>query len=121
MSKCLLCGKPTGISLKKPKKFCDSVCRNKYHYEKSKNKTKCIVCGKVLAENRKKYCSKKCQDKFRSCKLAEERKEAFEEAKAFKKAKSKKPTKPKVSLEEVARLSKEAGMTAGQYVAKYGL
>lgn len=53
--------------------------------------------------------------------MSQQREADFAEARKYKNMKPKEPVKPKVSLEEVARLAKEKGMTAGQLVAKYGL
>ena len=64
----------------------------------------CAWCGtKFLSARKKKYCCRACQ--LQAC--------------GHTKPKAKKKATNFMSIEEVARASKEMGMTAGEYMSKY--
>jgi predicted nucleic acid-binding Zn ribbon protein len=109
-----------------------------------KTKKICPTCGKEFYTdtNAKKYCSKKCQKKLvikkepmRKCTCAwcgavfttpRRRTYCTEECRLFANGKTResrkpKPKKPLFSLEQVARMAKEAGLTYGMYVQKNNL
>ena len=79
----------------------------------------CIMCGKELPLKKRKYCSNACALKLNSKKQMEENREQYKKPKAEEKPKVIK--KKVLSLDEVAKLAREAGLTYGQYVAKHGL
>lgn len=90
--------------------YCSARCRRRMEAKKKRDSKPtirtftCDWCGKeFLSDRRKKYCSKECR--FR----------------ANGRGPKKKKVPPKMSLEEIARASREAGLTYGQYVAKMGL
>ena len=95
---------------KNAKKYCSAKCRRKANNQKAIKSTlrefSCAWCGDAfLSTRRKKYCSKECR-LYANGRLT----------------KRKKSTKPVVlSLEQVAILSREAGLSYGQYVQKYQL
>lgn len=91
--------------------YCSEECRKKGHYEACKPKPlgrrvfKCEFCGNNFeADAKRKFCTKECR----------------ENAERARKRKNK-PKKPKLSLNKIAKLSREEGLSYGQYVAKYGL
>lgn len=91
----------------------------------------CVECGRVFTisyhENRKVCCSVECKIKHTKKVDAARYQEQKEERKAEREAKKQKveeEVKPvrrrKIpSLDEIAVLARKAGMTYGQYVAKY--
>lgn len=85
---------------------CSVKCRVKYNKYKSRIRYKtyaCNWCGKVFdSEKKKKYCSD-------DCRLIANR------------MKKNKALKHNNSIEEIARLATEAGLSYGQYVHKYNL
>lgn len=91
-------------------KFCSARCRQSYYAKKEiKNKYRepkvyvCAWCGRAFESDRKKkYC---CDD----CRIR-----AYDQ-------RPRKRKKPKLTLEQVALLSGEAGLSYGQYVEKMGL
>ena len=110
---------------------------------KSRNAT-CPTCGQVFERtyNSQIYCSKKCKQinankkgyvpttkplKDMSCKwcgsvfqAAYKRKYCTTDCRDMANGKRKKQKEPVKSLVEIAKLSRELGMTYGQYMAKYG-
>lgn len=67
----------------------------------------CEICGAVITvrSDREKYCSKTCADKAKCRNNKKPPKEALSNA------------KPALSIAEIAKLARAAGMTYGQYVA----
>ena len=104
---CPICGKEF-TKESNAQKYCSAKCRraaNRKPKVMELKKFKCNWCGtEFLAERRKKYCCKAC------CLYACGRLMIRE-------------TKPKkvLSLEEVAVLSREAGMSYGEYCVKHNL
>ena len=104
---CPRCGKEFETE-SNAQKYCSAKCRraaNRKPKPKKVEKYKCNWCGKeFLSARRKKYCRKECMLYANSRLKVRE-------------------TKPKkvMSIEEVAKLSREAGLTYGQYVQKYSL
>lgn len=99
-----------GIALNNPKraqkycKKCSVKAMKSSRYTKGEDDyvQTCQLCGhKFIYERRKKYCSVDCRL------IANGRKNTKANPEAHK------------SLNEIARLCNEAGMTYGQYVAKY--
>lgn len=88
--------------------YCSVKCRraaNKKPKPKKIEKYKCDWCGEeFLSERRKKYCSKECR--------------LFVNGRLKKREVQ---SKPSLSIEEVAVLSREAGMSYGEYVQKHNL
>ena len=78
----------------------------------------CANCGNKFTGRRTKYCSEFCRKKAKISNMTASRKADFE---AVKPKVMKPKTKPKLSLEEVAKLAKDAGITYGKYVAQHGL
>ena len=117
MPECANCGKSFKIKFRGGKKYCSEKCRKKF-YDKPKPVKKCENCGKKFTGRRTKYCSEFCRKKAKIAKMTESRKVDFE---AVKPKVMKPKTKPKLSLEEVAKLANDAGLTYGQYVGKHGL
>lgn len=89
-------------------RYCSAKCRRKANGKskvKKVQKYKCSWCGKeFLSARRKKYCCKECM-LFANSRL---------------KVRETKPKKV-LSIEEVAKLSREAGLSYGQYVQKYNI
>ena len=90
-------------------KYCSAKCRraaNKHPKPMKVEKYTCDWCGKdFLSERRKKYCSKECR--------------LYANGRLKKKRKAK--SKPALTLEEVAVLSREAGLSYGEYCVKHNL
>ena len=109
-----------------------------------KAKKLCPTCGKEFYTdtNAKKYCSKKCQkklivkrDTMRKCVCAwcntifttpRRRTYCSQECRLYANGrtaelKKEKPKKPSLSIEQVAYLAREAGLTYGMYVQKNNL
>lgn len=90
-------------------KYCSPRCRRKMarrHAIKTKKYT-CAWCGNdFLSERRKKYCSKECRQ--------------YANGRA-KKSAAQRRCSPILSLSQVARLSREAGMSYGKYVHTFQL
>ena len=103
---CRNCGK-VFVPQTNAQKHCSVKCRRQYNKLKAKVRYKtyaCSWCGIVFeAEQRRKYCTKECRL------LANNR------------LKKRKKKNVNVGIVEVTRLANEAGLTYGQYVAKYGL
>jgi hypothetical protein len=104
---CPICGKEF-VTDKNAKRYCSVKCRKKANSKPKPmtvKKLKCDWCGEeFLSERRKKYC---CKD----CRLY-----------ANGRLKKREPKPKKVlSIEEVAVLSREAGMSYGEYVRKYNI
>ena len=92
------------------KKFCSAKCRRKYNAQRArKNNLREFICGwcgdNFLSDRRKKYCSKECR--------------LYANGRIGKRKSA--PKKPMLSLEQVALLSREAGLSYGQYVHKFQL
>ncbi len=92
------------------KKYCSAKCRRKANAQRAnKNSLRefsCAWCGEsFMSVRRKKYCSKECR-LYANGRLVKRKK-------TFK--------KPELSLSQVAFLSREAGLSYGQYVQKYQL
>jgi hypothetical protein len=91
--------------------YCSARCRRgmyaKQRREKqSSRKFTCAYCGVIFeADKKRKYCCEDCRLKMNGRRLAK--------PKARKKA--------SLSLEQVAKLSREAGMSYGEYVQKMRL
>ena len=95
---------------KNAKKYCSAKCRRKANAQSAMingmHKYSCSWCGGAFAAiRRKKYCSKECR--------------LYANGRLGKKPKMKKT--PSFTLSQVARLSREAGLSYGQYVQKYQL
>ena len=95
---------------KNAKKYCSAKCRRKANAERAKKynlrEFLCAWCGETfLSVRRKKYCCKECR--------------LYANGKLIKKRKAQ--PKPLLSLEQVAVLSREAGLSYGQYVQKFQL
>ncbi len=94
--------------------FCSAECRQKaYRKKKAMPRARCPVCGRIfsITDSRKKYCSAACRlglddNKPRSGKCGIQEKALVNTC---------------LSLDEIAKLAREAGMTYGEYVAKNGL
>lgn len=95
---------------KNAKKYCSAKCRRKANAQRARRNNlrefTCAWCGdSFLSLRRKKYCSKECR-LYANGRLT----------------KSKKIHKaPALSIEQVAVLSREAGLSYGQYVQKFQL
>lgn len=64
----------------------------------------CYYCGAELSGQRKTFCSAKCREKSKSAKTP---------------GRSRTMPRPKVSIAEMSRQAKEAGMTYGKYVSSF--
>lgn len=85
-------------------KYCSEKCRTAAIEKRKKSIAKCAFCGKKFEITKiRKYCSDECKAK------AESRPDCF------------KRHKPRLSIDEVARLSRKAGMSYGKYVQLYGV
>jgi len=105
---CPVCNKEFTTD-KNAKKYCSARCRRKANAQRAmKNNLRefmCAWCGETyMSPRRKKYCSKECR--------------LYANGRLISR---KKVTKPTLSLEQVAILSREAGLSYGQYVQKYQL
>ena len=100
-------------------KFCSRECSVAYHAAKNRKIKNCIVCGKELPLQKRTYCSNACALTMKTKKQMEENKSEYKKPKAEEKPKVIK--KKVLSLDEVSKLAREAGLTYGQYVAKHGL
>ena len=105
---CPVCNKEFTTD-KNAKKYCSAKCRRKANAQRiAKNKLvefMCAWCGEsFLSARRKKYCCSQCR-LYANGRLV----------------KRKKVTKPALSIEQVAILSREAGLSYGQYVQKFQL
>ena len=106
LKECKMCGekiKGKGNSAK----FCDINCRKKYKdIEKSKRIFVCEWCGAEFSNHRKtKYCSEICR--------------LSSYGRASVKQSEPQISKPNYDLTQITILAKKAGLTYGQYVAKY--
>ena len=106
---CPVCNKEFTTD-KNAKKYCSARCRRVFATRKARKDSlrefQCAWCGDTfLSDRRKKYCSKECS--------------LYANGRITRK--KKKPTKPELSLEQVAILSREAGLSYGQYVQKFQL
>lgn len=104
---CPRCGKEFETE-SNAQKYCSAKCRraaNKQKKPKKVEKYTCNWCGKdFLSERRKKYCSKECM------------------LYVNRRLKKRKPKPEKgMSIEEIAALSREAGMSYGEYCVKHNL
>lgn len=107
---CKHCGKEF-ISTKIAQKYCSPECRRKANKKKAMGVREftCEWCGlKFMSDRARKYCCDKCRDNAHNDRW-------------HKKKTPKIKNKPKLSIEEVAALAKEEGLTYGQYCAKHGL
>ena len=85
-------------------KYCSESCRIQALVLRKKKYGKCAFCGKKIEISELgKFCSKECIDKANAVPKRIRRK------------------KPRISLEEVARLSREAGLSYGKYVQLHGI
>ena len=105
---CPVCNKEFTTD-KNAKKYCSAKCRRKANTQRAmKNNLRefmCAWCGETfMSARRKKYCCKQCR-LYANGRLV----------------KRKKVTKPQLTLEQVAILSREAGLSYGQYVQKFQL
>lgn len=89
-------------------KYCSAKCRKTAARKRKQKEVAeriliCAYCGATFQSAKKrKYCEL-CQEKNR------------------RKRKPRERVKPKLSIEEVAKLSREEGLSYGEYVKKYGL
>lgn len=104
---CAICGKKFigGNSAK----YCSKECRIEMGYRRIKERRPkvftCEYCGMMFhGDRRNKYCSVECRRK----------------ADGGRNVKRKKK-KTEMSIDQVAKLAREAGLTYGVYVAKMGL
>ncbi len=107
---CPVCNKEF-VTDKNAKKYCSAKCRRKANNQTAKKNTLreffCAWCGEsFLSMRRKKYCSKECR-LYANGRLIKRKKNT---------AKG-----PSLTIEQVAILSREAGLSYGQYVQKYQL
>lgn len=94
--------------------FCSAECRQKaYRKKKAMPRARCPVCGRIfsITDTRKKYCSAACRlglddNKSQRSMWANQERQLVNTC---------------LSLDEIAKLAREAGMTYGEYVAKNGL
>jgi len=106
---CPVCNKEF-VTDKNAKKYCSAKCRRKANNQVAPKNTlrefSCAWCGEsFMSVRRKKYCSKDCR--------------LYANGRLIKRPKVRKG--PVLSLEQVAILSREAGLSYGQYVQKYQL
>ncbi len=106
---CPVCNKEF-ITDKNAKKYCSAKCRRKANNQSAKKTTlrefSCAWCGdSFMSVRRKKYCSKDCR--------------LYANGRLIKRKNIRKG--PALSLEQVAILSREAGLSYGQYVQKFQL
>ena len=122
LPKCIECGKilPPGR-----KRYCSDLCAWKHHhgqwdkYSKPKAKPKpkpkqkkCPVCGKPIDQGR--FCSEECDEFWnRMLKLSQGKGPSAHETMS-----DKTPAKS-AEWDEIAKKAEEAGMSYGQYVARY--
>lgn len=97
------------VTDKNAKKYCSAKCRRKANNQSAKKSTLreflCAWCGdSFMSMRRKKYCSKECR--------------LYANGRLIKRRVKKTPS---LTLEQVAILSREAGLSYGQYVQKYQL
>lgn len=113
--KCPVCGKEFTTD-KNAQKFCSDVCRYRGYAVTHSPKTRCLICGKTftISKVRLEYCSVACKDKAR--RLALQKQYAARPA-----LRRKTRNKTNLSLTEIAKLARDAGMTYGEYVARYEL
>ncbi len=102
---CECCGKEFKTSCRRGK-YCSMECRDKVYKERKVRlgvrTFYCELCGKAFeSDKRRKFCTPECRRKAERG--------------------GKKSKKPKLSLEQVAKLSREEGLSYGRYVGKYGL
>lgn len=104
--KCKHCGKPFTTN-QNAQQYCSKSCQRKNAQKKAKPKLEqytCAWCGVEFKSIRKrKYCCDRCRLKANGRLLSTPKKKA----------------KDFMSIEEVARKSKEMGMSAGEYMAKF--
>lgn len=105
---CRNCGKEF-VREKNSQKYCSVQCRDEYYKRENRNLTnkyECKWCGVEFKSLRKrKYCCDRCRLKANGRLLSVPKKKA----------------KNFMSIEEVARASREAGLSYGLYVAQMGL
>lgn len=103
--KCACCGIEFETE-RNAKKYCSVKCRAKFNKKQARIKMKtctCNWCGIVFeTEKKRKYCSEDCRM------IANRRKKN-------------KALKHNKSIEQIAKLAREAGLSYGQYVQKMGL
>ena len=119
MPKCLYCKKEFKYRYRMGEKFCSRECNVAFHSAKKRGVKHCVVCGKELPLKKRTYCSNACALTMKLKRQMDNNKDQYKKPKAEEKPKVAK--KKKLSLVEVAKLAKEAGLTYGQYVAKHGL
>lgn len=102
---CKRCGKEFSTE-KNAQKFCSPKCaKTNLYFSKKQTEFKCAYCGKTFtSENKKKYCSENCRL------IANGRRNPQQK---------KRKQKNFMSIEEVARASREMNMSAGEYMVKY--
>lgn len=109
LATCEHCGKEF-VTTNHNQKYCSVECRQKAYKEKPYKPLgtrvfECEFCGELFeADIKRKFCTPECRLKYERGKR-----------------KTRKPKKPKLTLEQVAKLSREEGLSYGQYCAKYGL
>ncbi len=88
-------------------KFCSIECSKEFKKLSKKKKCICAWCNKTFYTMRKKtYCTERCR-LYANARISE--------------PVIKKDAKPKMSLQEVAKLARDCGMTYGKYVQQFGL
>jgi len=105
---CAQCGKEF-TTTHPTQKYCTLECRDKAYKSRDKRLGRrvfeCEFCNKLFeADAKRRFCTPECRRKAER-----------------KKKKQTKPKKPKLTLEQVAKLSREEGLSYGEYVKKYGL
>ena len=94
-------------TVKNATKFCSGECKAEFLKQSKKKKCICAWCNKTFYTLRKKtYCTDVCR-LYANARLSQ--------------PVIKKNSKPKISLNEVARLARECGMTYGKYVQHFSL
>lgn len=131
---CKHCGKQYGVYYaKSSSKYCSRECKNKAHYERSKEremrktlglpevepaKRYCAVCGQTLRSGQTKFCSHDCLRTYHT-RVKEARTNAAEQAKLDKSAeKIAQKKRASQSWGEVLKGMEETGLSYGQYVAR---
>lgn len=122
---CLQCGNEFKYKFRKTEKFCSKECCQLYHRNKNKKKRYCEICGKELTGRQKVNCSPECRRIAKNNRNKKMNSVDYKKPEAEPCVEQNEPSVEKnesfPSLEQVAKLCNELGLTYGQAVAKYGL